>query len=37
MRKLIFKLCQKLYFRHLIPWRIWSPVYDRWHRLAADD
>ena len=34
MRKFIFKTCQKLYFKGLLPWAIWSPVYDRLHRVA---
>ena len=57
MRKLIFKMAQKMYFtrlmekigvemyftplkivgkvvcEHLLPWAVWSPIYDRWHRL----
>lgn len=37
MRKLIFKACRRLYFLHLLPWKVWSPVYDRWHRLTFDD
>ena len=33
MRKLIYKVVQRLYFAGLMPWRVWSAVYDRWHRL----
>ena len=33
MRKLIYKVTQKLYFAHVLPWKVWSPVYDKWHRL----
>ena len=37
MRKFFFRLCQKLYFKKLLPWAIWSTVYDRWHRMALSD
>jgi hypothetical protein len=37
MRKAIFKLCQKLYFRKILPWKLWSPIYDKWHRIALTD
>lgn len=36
MRKMIYKACQKLYFKKLLPKFIWSPVYDHWHRLFKD-
>lgn len=36
MRKMIFNVCRKLYFKGVIPWKVWSPVYDRWHRLALN-
>lgn len=29
----VFKTAQKLYFKGLLPWWIWSPIYDRLHRL----
>ena len=32
MGKYIYKICRKLYFAGMLPWAIWSPVYDRWHR-----
>ena len=35
MRKTIFKVCQWLHFHKLLPWSIWSPVYDKWHRQIA--
>lgn len=34
MRVFIYKMCRKLYMGGVLPWRIWSPVYDRWHRLV---
>lgn len=37
MRKLIYKLCQRLYFRKLLPWKLWSPIYDKYHVLFAID
>ena len=33
MRKLIYKIAQKLYFAKVISWKVWSPIYDRWHIL----
>ena len=33
MAKIVYKICQKLYFANLLPWKVWSPVYDRWHIL----
>lgn len=33
MIKLIYKVCRKLYFMHLIPWKVWSPVYDHLHAM----
>lgn len=35
MRKLIYKIAQKMYFAHLIPWKVWSPIYDRYHVLFS--
>lgn len=34
MRKLIYKIAQKMYFRKLLPWKIWSPIYDKYHTLV---
>ena len=33
MGKAIYRMCQKLHKHHLLPWFIWSAVYDKWHRL----
>lgn len=33
MRKLIYKLAHVLYKAHILPWALWSPVYDRFHGL----
>ena len=35
MRKVIFLVCRRLRQAHLLPWSVWSPVYDRWHRMAV--
>ena len=32
MGKFIFKLAKRLRAAGLLPWVIWSPVYDRFHR-----
>jgi len=32
MGRMIFRICKKLRGWKLLPWFIWSPVYDRWHR-----
>lgn len=37
MRKLLYKVAQSLYFRKLLPMCIWSPIYDRWHKLFDID
>ena len=37
MRKLIYKVIQRLYFMHIVPWKVWSPIYDKWHRLFEID
>ena len=37
MRKLIYKIAQNLYKMHLIPWAVWSPIYDHFHRLFTID
>lgn len=37
MRKLIYKIAQKMYFAKLLPWKVWSPIYDRWHILFDID
>ena len=37
MRKLIYKLTQKLYFAKLLPWKLWSPIYDRYNKLFEID
>ena len=34
MKRFIYKVCKKLYFRHLLPLEIWSPIYDKWHRIG---
>ena len=34
MRRFIYRICKKLYFKKLLPWAVWSPVYDKWHRLG---
>ena len=34
MRRLIYKITQKMYFRKLLPWKVWSPIYDRFHTLV---
>jgi len=31
--KLIYKIAQFLYFKKLLPWKVWSPIYDRFHVL----
>ena len=36
MRKLIYRFCQKLHNHHLIPWFLWSPVYDHFHSLFEE-
>lgn len=36
MRKAIYRICQKLFRMHLIPWFIWSPVFDRFHSLFEE-
>lgn len=33
----IFRVCRTLRRWHLLPWRIWSPVYDKWHRQAVKE
>ena len=33
MRKIIFKIAQRLYFAHFLPWNAWSAIYDKYHRL----
>ena len=37
MRKLIYKVTQRLYFMHIVPWKVWSPIYDKWHKLFEID
>lgn len=37
MKKFIYKIAQKMYFAHLLSWKVWSPIYDRWHRLFDID
>lgn len=37
IRKIIFKVAQKMYFKKLLPWKIWSPIYDRFHVLFEID
>ena len=32
--KVIFRVCWKLREKKMLPWCIWSPVYDRWHRIG---
>ena len=34
MKAFIYWVCKKLYHRHWLPWKIWSPVYDKWHRIG---
>lgn len=36
MKKLIYKLCHKLYKGGVISWKLWSFVYDRLHRFVDD-
>lgn len=33
MRKFIYRIAQKLYQKKLLPMFIWSPIYDRFHKL----
>ena len=35
MKKLIYKIARKMYFAHMIPWKVWSPIYDRYHVLFS--
>ena len=37
MRKLIYKIAQKMYFAKLLPWKVWSPIYDHWNTLFDID
>ena len=37
MRKMIYKVFQKMYFKGLIPWKVWSPIYDHFHVLFDID
>ena len=32
MKKTIYKLAKKMYERKLLPWFIWSPIYDHCHK-----
>ena len=32
MKKALYKICRRLYFRHLLPWAVWSWVYDNTHK-----
>lgn len=32
MGKMIFNVCKKLHDAGLLPWFLWSPIYDRLHR-----
>lgn len=32
IKRLIFRVAKRLYVMHLLPWCIWSPIYDAWHR-----
>ena len=41
MKAFIYTVCKKLYNkticgRHLLPWKVWSFVYDHCHRSVAD-
>ena len=33
MRKMIYRLAQKMYQKKLLPWFVWSPIYDHFHKL----
>lgn len=33
IKRAIFKTCQRLYWGGLLPWKLWSPIYDRLHRV----
>ena len=37
MRKMIYKVCQWMYFKRRLPWKVWSPIYDRFHVLFDID
>lgn len=37
MRKLIYKIAHSLYKKHLLPWAVWSPIYDHFHRFVKID
>ena len=36
MGKVIYKVCQWLRERKLLPWFIWSPVFDHFHGLFEE-
>lgn len=36
MGALIYKVGKRLYSIHLIPWCVWSKIYDRFHRCVDD-
>lgn len=36
MKALLYKICLKLKNKHLIPWALWSIVYDHCHRSVND-
>ena len=36
LRKAIYKVCLFLRQKRLLPWCIWSPVYDHCHRDAIE-
>ena len=37
MKKALYKVCRRLYFRHLLPWAVWSWVYDHTHKALTID
>lgn len=31
---MIYKIAQKLYFAKVLPWKVWSPIYDGIHGMT---
>ena len=36
MKSFIYKVFRFLYQRKLCPWKIWSPIYDKFHKEVED-
>lgn len=36
MKAFLYKICKKLYYKNLLPWKVWSFIYDHCHRSVYD-